>query len=163
MPRVQFWKEYSLKYFTSFLVYFSFLFSQKCWVCVRLYQWIVRNRTLPHTKEVIYYTLFTPSCNTRTHTSLGSHILCCVEKLHRQWRGKVTHSIMRSLNKSRFLWCMSESSYWQQLYTLLLFPKVSLVFCLNPTSIALFSFNFNLKKKKKKKVMINIQIIITLM
>lgn len=125
MPRVQFWKEYSLKYFTSFLVYFSFLFSQKCWVCVRLYQWIVRNRTLPHTKEVIYYTLFTPSCNTRTHTSLGSHILCCVEKLHRQWRGKVTHSIMRSLNKSRFLWCMSESSYWQQLYTLFthFFPR----------------------------------------
>lgn len=145
MPRVQFWKEYSLKYFTSFLVYFSFLFSQKCWVCVRLYQWIVRNRTLPHTKEVIYYTLFTPSCNTRTHTPLGSHILCCVEKLHRQWRGKVTHSIMRSLNKSIsgiHVWIFLLTTALHTLYTL--FPKVSLLFCFSLTSIALFSFNFKI-------------------
>lgn len=150
MPRVQFWKEYSLKYFTSFLVYFSFLFSQKCWVCVRLYQWIVRNRTLPHTKEVIYYTLFTPSCNTGTHTSLGSHILCCVEKLHRQWRGKVTHSIMRSLNKSIsgihvwifLLTTALHTSTFSQGFTRLLFE---------PHLNCSVQFQFQFEKKKKKK------------
>ncbi len=97
---------------------------------------VVTHTTHTHTHT---HTHTTHTHTTHTHTPLGSNILCCVEKLHRQWRGKVTHAIMRSLNKSRFLWCMSESSYWQQLYTLPLFPRFHLSSVSAPVSISIWN------------------------